>query len=108
MSRCGRGPSGAWAEAGRLLAEHAAAGLGACGCCDPGCAEHEGWSECGKRATTTLWRIDMEDWTGTDMCSECAQDAMEAGVFTTEDPALQEDDEPDTSCHCGHDDCGAC
>lgn len=54
----------------------------ACQCCDPGCPSHPGESRCPDPcATTTLYRIDMEDRTGTDMCRACADDAMQSGLF---------------------------
>lgn len=52
-----------------------------CECSDPGCPAHEGKSECTRIATTTVYRIDMDDRTGTRMCRECAEDAMESSVF---------------------------
>lgn len=41
-------------------------------------------SECQQVGTSTLYRVDMEDKTGTVMCEGCADDAMESGVFTTD------------------------
>jgi hypothetical protein len=35
-------------------------------------------------AEHTLHRIDMEDATGTRMCAGCAEDALESGVFRSE------------------------
>lgn len=59
-----------------------------CECSDPGCPKHPQVSECaaadGKKSVMTLYRIDMEDRTGTDMCSECASDATDSGLFTDE------------------------
>lgn len=52
-----------------------------CECTDPGCPIHPGKSECSFLAATTLYRVDMEDQTGTLMCERCADDAYEAGVF---------------------------
>jgi len=53
-----------------------------CECCDKGCPEHEGFSECNKKATTRVRRIDMEEGlTVFYMCQACAEDAMESGVF---------------------------
>lgn len=52
-----------------------------CECSDPGCpAGHPGES-CGRLATTRLWRVDMEDRTGTFMCNQCADDAYGSGLF---------------------------
>lgn len=54
-----------------------------CECFDQDCAEgHTG--QCINRAGMTLWRIDMEDQTGTRFCRVCAKDAMESGLFTEE------------------------
>jgi hypothetical protein len=38
--------------------------------------------KCHEQACVTLYRVDMEDRTGTDFCEQCAADAMESGVFT--------------------------
>jgi len=54
-----------------------------CGCADRLCPAHRG-ADCRLAATTTLYRIDMDDATGTSFCDGCAQDAIEAGVFQTE------------------------
>lgn len=54
-----------------------------CECSDPGCpcavSGHSG-------DITTLYRVDMEDRTGTLMCETCGDDAFESGVFTSERP----------------------
>jgi hypothetical protein len=55
-----------------------------CGCTDPDCPVHLYHKMCDKRAHRTLYRIDMEDRTGTPMCDRCAEDAFESGVFTEE------------------------
>lgn len=55
-----------------------------CGCSDPGCPVHPGKSLCPNRADTTLYRVDMEDETGTMMCEACASDAFDSGLFTDE------------------------
>jgi hypothetical protein len=53
-----------------------------CECCDPGCPEHKGQSECFNSAQRKpLRRIDMDDVTGTLMCEACADDAMSSGLF---------------------------
>lgn len=58
-----------------------------CGCSDPGCPMHLGVSRCERpgprRWLTRVYRIDMEDETGTIMCADCADDALKSGVFTT-------------------------
>jgi hypothetical protein len=55
-----------------------------CECADPGCPIHPGLSHCEKRAEVTLRRADMEDWSGVRFCADCADDAMESGVFTSQ------------------------
>lgn len=55
-----------------------------CECSDPGCPVHKGQSQCTNKTRTRLvYRVDMEDFTGTAMCPRCLEDAMESGVFTT-------------------------
>jgi hypothetical protein len=56
-----------------------------CECSDPGCPVCHG--KCRRKVYVTLYRVDMEDVTGTDMCQGCADDAMDAGVFSTDSPA---------------------
>lgn len=52
-----------------------------CECSDPGCPVHEG-KDCNRHGRTkTLYRIDMEDATGTRFCKDCADDAYESGLF---------------------------
>ena len=51
-----------------------------CKCADPKCPECGGL--CENDHTTTLYRVDMEDQTGTPMCVPCAEDAYESGVFS--------------------------
>lgn len=60
-----------------------------CECADAGCPAHRGagcaatpWPE----DRTRLYRIDMEDTTGTLMCSPCSDDAFASGVFTDRAP----------------------
>jgi predicted Zn-ribbon and HTH transcriptional regulator len=57
------------------------AAKGKCQCADKECPEHKGSSKCMGKAVTTLYRVDMEDKTGTPMCRGCADDAMESGMF---------------------------
>ncbi len=66
-----------------------------CECADPGCPQCHG--HCKANATGLAFRVDMEDRTGTPMCSECGDDAMNSGVFrwrnlphTTATPATTE------------------
>ncbi len=62
-----------------------------CVCSDPGCKGHaHGSSECGRRATSMLCRIDMASDVSSDvydmpMCQECAEDALESGVFDAQE-----------------------
>lgn len=56
-----------------------------CECSDPGCPAHKGVSHCATQATDLLYRVDMQDETGTAMCDKCADDAFSSGLFTTED-----------------------
>lgn len=54
-----------------------------CECSDVGCPVHHGQAVCLSKAKTTVYRVDMEDHTGTRMCEACAGDAMDSGLFTT-------------------------
>lgn len=54
-----------------------------CECGDPGCPVHEGVAHCRNSATYTVYRVDMQDETGTSMCDKCAEDALDSGVFIT-------------------------
>ena len=51
-----------------------------CECADHGCPSCGG--ACDNGSTETLYRVDMQDTTGTQFCIDCAQDAFGAGVFT--------------------------
>ena len=55
-----------------------------CECSDPGCPKHTGQSYCTLKATRRLFRIDMEDRTGTAMCEKCFEDALDSGMFDTQ------------------------
>lgn len=55
-----------------------------CQCSDRGCPVHPGISFCIQPATTTLFRIDMDDTAGTAFCEACATDALDSGLFSTE------------------------
>lgn len=59
-----------------------------CECTDPGCPECGG--DCDHESTDTLYRIDMEDSTGTRFCDQCSADAMDSGMFAY---ASEADDE---------------
>lgn len=55
-----------------------------CECADRQCpAGHAERPECGAstRGGLTVFRVDMEDRTGTRMCVQCADDAMASGLF---------------------------
>lgn len=54
-----------------------------CECGDPGCKAHKGSENCIHRSFDILYRIDMEDETGTAMCEACIDDAFSSGLFTT-------------------------
>lgn len=64
-----------------------------CQCADSGCPVHTGVPHCAHASLTTVYRVDMDDKTGTAMCEECANDAMASGVFDTDDE-WGTDDEP--------------
>lgn len=53
-----------------------------CECSDPACPVCKG--SCEEAATITLFRVDMRDETGIDMCEGCASDAISVGIFSTE------------------------
>src|ERR1700728_2836358 len=65
-----------------------------CECADSLCAHHIGKSDCRDVASQYLYRVDMQDVTGTAMCDACAEDAMESGLFTD-----STDDEDETETH---------
>ena len=50
-----------------------------CECSDPQCPHCGG--ACDEIGRETLYRIDMEDHTGTRMCAVCSEDAMGSGLF---------------------------
>ena len=53
--------------------------MGKCECSDPGCPCCHG--QCGREATSILYRVDMQDESGVAFCPGCGDDAMESGVF---------------------------
>lgn len=53
-----------------------------CECFDPGCTWHLGHDHCHSPAAVVLYRVDMDDRSGVAFCEDCAQDAVESGVFT--------------------------
>ncbi len=64
-----------------------------CECADSGCAAHKDHTRCNELATTILYRVDMEDNTGTAMCDACTEDAFDSGLFTTNDYDEIDDEE---------------
>lgn len=56
--------------------------IGQCQCADSSCPVHKGKSHCTNDAVALLRRVDMMDSTGTKMCLECADDALESGLFS--------------------------
>ena len=48
---------------------------------DPACPVHPGISHCPDDARVVMYRIDMEDRTGTPVCGACANDMQESGLF---------------------------
>ena len=66
-----------------------------CECSDPGCPAHQGVAQCLVPASCVLYRIDMEDATGTAFCDACSDDALDSGVFRMEEgeePRLGEEE----------------
>jgi hypothetical protein len=55
-----------------------------CECADSGCPAHLGQSVCMLEWSCVLYRVDMQDGTGTRFCPACADDALASGVFTDE------------------------
>jgi len=68
------------------------AAVGTCKCTDPLCPVDHG-KECKAAVETALYRVDMEDETGTLMCRPCADDALDSGVFREEEIEEEFDDE---------------
>ncbi len=56
------------------------AGKNLCQCVDRGCPHCKGG--CPDKATVIVYRSDMDDANGTPMCDDCANDAIDSGVFT--------------------------
>ncbi len=73
--------------------------MGICECSDPGCPVCKG--KCQDKAVTTVYRIDMEDYTGTDMCDGCAGDCLESGVFRDEQDDSEDEAESGKCSECG-------
>ncbi len=53
-----------------------------CECADPGCPVHNDTGDCQAMGHITLFRVDMEDITGTVFCEPCSDDAIESGLFS--------------------------
>jgi hypothetical protein len=53
---------------------------GVCKCADAGCPVHTGKTACGGKATVVLVRVDMDN-ARVLFCQECAEDALQSGVF---------------------------
>jgi hypothetical protein len=65
-----------------------------CECADSGCPMHENSQYCDCLASVILYRIDMDDYTGTAMCDDCANDAIMSGMFTEDlDKVLADSEE---------------
>jgi hypothetical protein len=56
-----------------------------CECSDQECPVHPGRSQCDSEMTVTLFRVDTDDQTGTARCDGCAREALDSGLFVTED-----------------------
>ena len=54
----------------------------ACECVDVGCHAHQGIHHCEINGTAFLYRVDMEDSTGTLFCEACMADALEVGFYS--------------------------
>jgi hypothetical protein len=54
-----------------------------CECSDPGC-----WcnGHCARAALILLYRVDMNDESGVYFCEQCADDALDSGLFSHESP----------------------
>lgn len=66
-----------------------------CGCFDKGCKANHGHAclamidpRAGDGSGETLFRIDMDDKSGTLFCRACADDALESGVFCSFDDTI--------------------
>ena len=55
-----------------------------CKCNDRDCPACKG--NCFRPHTTTLYRADQEDYTGTNFCEYCADDAYDSGLFSPDYP----------------------
>jgi hypothetical protein len=62
-----------------------------CECHDAGCSAHAGIHFCTEPRTVTLYRVDMDDETGTPMCDGCAGDACDSGLFSIGEDAFDDE-----------------
>jgi hypothetical protein len=62
--------------------------LTSCECTDPGCPVCKG--ECNKVAVAIAFRVDTEDNHGTSFCAECLADALDCGLFWTDQESPHE------------------
>lgn len=67
-----------------------------CECCDTLCPAHPG-HQCGAQATQTLYRVDRVDFTGVELCDDCAADAFDPDIYTDEHPHHRNDSDGDLS-----------
>lgn len=74
-------------------------GVQTCQCADAACAAgHIG--DCRLTATERLYRVDMEDTTGTAFCCACADDAWASGLFSDSPAGWWEPDEYENEDEC--------
>lgn len=64
-----------------------------CECADKGCSAHEGISHCINKSVVEVRRIDY-DGAKVRFCEDCWNDAIESGVFDSEEEE-EDDDESD-------------
>lgn len=60
-----------------------------CECQDPNCPVCHG--KCRRKQYSTLYRVDMEDLSGTGFCRECSEDAFNSGLFSDCSPDEMEE-----------------
>ena len=53
----------------------------ACECADPACAAHRGVAKCDALGLIILYCVEELDHTGTLMCAQCRDGALESGRF---------------------------
>lgn len=64
-----------------------------CECMDRECIVHSGDTCQNYEETYLLYRVDMEDRTGTAFCNSCHTDAMGTGLFTNSKPNKENQNE---------------